>query len=148
MVWAQEGGGEGVGDSLTAFVGHMLPNQILGVEEILPFVGGRYGLSTSLGVIEVGALNAHAYGVDFTNFDISMRSDFPFEDGFAGLIYGGLDLNWYIPQNESERKTETGFHIGVGAMMSVASMLWLRSDLRFMLGPGTSLFVLFGLEYR
>lgn len=143
--FAQDQGG---GDDVSLFLGSMLPNQIDGVTEILPVFGGRYGLGSRLGTIEFGLGNSHAEGVDFSTLSMSLRGDVPVGDGLEGLIYGGVDFNWYRPVEQTDRKSETGFHIGTGAMLMVSDSLWLRTDLKFMGGPGTSLYLLFGLLFR
>lgn len=140
--------GESSGSEISLFLGSMLPNQIDGVTEIMPLVGGRFGLNTLAGVLELGAFNSHAYGVDFTNFDLSVRGDLPVAEGIAAGIYGGLDINWYAPYGSTARLTETGIHLGAAGLMSISSNLWLRGDLKFMGGPGTSLLLLFGIMFR
>lgn len=145
---AQEGG-EGGGSEISLYLGTMLPNQIDGVTEILPLFGGRYGLRTgSVGTLEFGLTNTHAEGVDFTTFTGSLRADLPAMDGFFGIIYTGIDINYYRPAGSEDRRTETGFHIGSGLLMQASDTLWFRSDLKFMASPGTSLSLLFGLVFR
>jgi hypothetical protein len=146
---AQNAGADGPDSSDFSFsIGSMLPNQIVGVTEILPVFGGRYAMPTGLGKFELGGLNSHAEGVDFTTLEASLRGDIPIGDGAVGLIYAGVDFNWYSPKNISERQTETGFHIGTGAMVHVAENFWLRGEFKFMGGPGTSLYLLFGIAFR
>lgn len=143
---AQEGSA-GASD-FSLYVGSLLPNQIDGVTEILPVWGARYGLGTQLGTVEFGGSNTHAQGVDFTTLTVSLRGDIPVADQTLGLIYGGLDLNYYQPVNETSRQTVTGVHIGTGLMVKVVDTLWLRADLKFMGGPGTSLYLAAGLVFR
>lgn len=144
---AQEGGSDKPSE-ISLFVGSLLPNQIDGVTEILPLFGGRYGLSMWGVMTEATVFNSHAEGVDFTRFSYSARADLPAIDQFVGLIYGGLDFNYYRPVTASERQTETGLHVGAGIMMHASDTLWLRSDLCFSASPGTSLSLLFGLVFR
>lgn len=136
------------GNEISLHTGSLLPNQIDGVTEILPVWGARYGLGTQLGVVELGGSNVHAQGVDFTTLTASLRGDVPLADQIQGIIYGGLDFNWYRPEAESERKSVTGVHVGTGLMMHVADTFWLRSELKFMGGPGTSLYIGFGVVFR
>ena len=135
-------------DEISLYLGSMLPNQIPGVTEILPVAGGRYGIGTRLGTFEFGGANSHASGIDFTTFEADLRGDFPVAEGLLGIGYGGFDYNWYSPIGSSNRQSETGFHVGVGAMMLASNTLWLRTDLKFMGGPGTSLYLLFGFVFR
>lgn len=146
LAWAQEGAR--YGDEIGLSLGHMLPNQIDGVTEILPVFGARYGLSTVAGVIEFAGMNIHAHGVDFTTAEVSLRGEVPVESGLSALLYAGVDLNWYAPENTSSRQTETGAHLGAGGLLHVANTLWLRGELKFMASPGTSLYLLFGLTFR
>jgi hypothetical protein len=136
------------GSEFRLFIGHILPNQIEGVTEIMPVFGASYGLQTAAGVVELGGSNVHAEGVDFTTFSGSLAGQFPAAPDILGLVYGGLDLNYYRPVNESARKTETGVHFGTGMLLHVANTLWLRGDIKMMGGPGTSLWILFGLVFR
>lgn len=137
------------GSEISLFVGSLLPNQIEGVTEILPVFGGRYGFKTgSFGVVELGLSNSHAQGVDFSTFSGSLRADLPPIDQFTGFFYGGLDFNYYRPVNSDSRKSETGLHVGTGLTVHMSDSLWLRSDLNFMVQPGTSLSILFGLVYK
>ncbi len=144
--YAQDSGGGA--DDISLYIGSMLPNQIDGVAEILPVFGGRYGFGTNIGTFEVGGANTHAAGVDFTTISGSLRGDIDLGDGMTGIIYAGADWNYYVPEGATERQSETGFHIGTGALMLVSNTLWLRSDLKFMGGPGTSLYLLFGILFR
>jgi hypothetical protein len=136
------------GDDVSFFIGHLLPNQIEGVTEILPVFGARYAMPTQAGFVEFGLGNTHAYGVDFSTLDVSLRGEFPVGDGVAAFMYTGGTLNWYQPQGATKRELETGFHFGAAGVMLVSDTLWLRSDLRFGVGPGTSLSILFGLVFR
>lgn len=145
---AQEGG-EGGGSEISLYIGSMLPNQIDGVTEILPVFGGRYGISTgSFGVAEFGLSNTHAEGVDFTTLTGSIRADLPAIDQFFGMVYAGLDVNYYRPVTSEDRRTELGAHVGAGLMMHTSDTLWLRTDMKFMASPGTSLSFLFGFVFR
>ena len=146
--WSQDSGATPHGDDISLFIGSMLPNQIDGVTDILPVFGGRYGFQTGLGTIEAGGSNTHAKGVDFTNLDLSLRGEQPVAPGVSGLIYGGADFNWYIPQGSSDRQSVWGFHLGVGGAMTVTDTVSLRGDIKFMAGPGTSLLFLIGVLFR
>lgn len=136
-------------DEISLYLGEMLPSQIDNVTDILPIFGGRYGFQTQkVGVAEIGLFNTHASGVDFTTLEASLRGDMPFSPGIDGIYYGGLDFNYYRPAGEDSRKNQTGFHVGTGAKMQVTDSLWVTGDLKFMGGPGTSLFLLFGVIFK
>lgn len=133
---------------LSLYGGYMLPNQIDGVTEIVPLVGGRYAFGFPSGAIEAYGENAHAVGVDWTSFGLSLRGEIPVMPGVTGLIYGGPSFHWYVPANDTARHTDYGVHAGVAGLMLVSDTLWLRSDLRFLGNPGTALYLLFGLMFR
>jgi len=139
---------ESENDDISLFIGSMLPNQVDGVSEILPMFGGRYGFGTKIGTFELGGANAHAEGVDYTLVDGSLRGDFDLGDGMHGLIYGGMDWSYWIKERSTDRQSETGFHIGTGATMSVSPNVSLRADFKFLGGPGTSLWLLIGVMFR
>jgi hypothetical protein len=136
-------------DEISFYLGEMLPSGIEHVTEILPVFGGRYGLQTArVGVAEFGLFNTHAQGVDFSTFEASLRGSMETSPGMDVVYFGGFDVNYYTPENEEGRKTSTGFHVGAGGLMQVTDTLWLRGDLKFMGGPGTSLYLLFGLVFK
>jgi hypothetical protein len=140
---------DGGGSDMSFFVGYMLPNQIDNVTQILPVFGGRYSLGIpNVGGLEFEGLNTHSNGVDFTSVAMSLRGEIPVIQGINALIYGGPDLHYYIPSGSSSRLTDYGVHFGVAGMMFVTDTLWLRSDLKFLGGPGTQLQLLFGLLFR
>ena len=148
LVWSQSTTTTG-SDEIGFSMGIHLPSQIENVTEILPVFGGRYGLQTSrVGVAEFGLFNVHAQGVDFTTFEASLRGSIETAPGMDVIYFGGLDFNYYRPENEEDRKTATGFHLGAGGMMQITDTLWLRGDLKFMGGPGTSLLLLGGLVFK
>jgi hypothetical protein len=144
--FAQNSGSNG--DDFSLFVGHMLPHQINGVDEILPVFGGRYAFGTSFGAIELGGQNTHAAGLDFSTLTLDLRGEIPLAQGVSGLLYLGPVLNYYTEKDASERKLEYGIEAGAGAMMLISDTLWLRGDMKFMGGPGTSLYILFGFVFR
>jgi hypothetical protein len=132
-VWAQAQAPDGeqikYGSEWSGFVGHMLPSQIRGVTEILPVFGFRYGLPTIAGVIEAGASNTHAEGVDFTTASLSLRNEFDLVEHFAGIFYLGGDFHYYRPTYQANRLTAVGGHFGGGLMMHISSTLWFRTEL-------------------
>jgi len=137
------------GSDISLFMGYMLPNQIENVTEIMPVFGGRYALNfANIGAVEIEGLNTHSYGVDFTTFALSLRGEIPLMPGLSGLVYGGPDLHYYIPNGDTARHTDYGAHVGVGGLMLVSDTLWLRTDLKFLGNPGTQMQLLFGLMFR
>ena len=136
------------GNDFSLFIGYMLPNQIDGVTEILPLFGGRYSFGLPAGAVEVFGENAHAEGVDWTSFGVSLRGEIPVMHGISGLIYGGPNFHYYAPAGSIVRRSDYGVHFGVAGLMLVSDTFWLRTDLKFMGNPGTAMYLLFGLMFR
>jgi hypothetical protein len=129
-------------------LGSLLPNQIRGVTEIMPTWGLGYATSTRAGALEVTGIHSNAYGASLINLGLGLRGEFPTIDQFSGLVFGGFDVMRYKPFDEESSRVETGMHIGVGVLMFVSDSLWLRGDLRFQAGPGTSLLMGFSVVVR
>lgn len=145
---AQDSGGNN-GNDISLFLGYMLPNQIDGVSEIVPMFGGRYAFAfPGVGAAELEGMNTHSAGIDFTTFSASLRGEIPVMSGVSGIVYGGPDLHYYIPNGDTVRHTDYGVHVGIGGLMLVSDTLWLRADLRFNGNPGTALLLLFGVMFR
>jgi hypothetical protein len=144
--WSQEGEGTS-GTMISGFIGPYLPNQIEGVTEIV-FLGGlrvASPLSTST-MLEVGAGVADEAGVQILDLSFSLRGDFPIQDMFV-LAYAGVDTLYYSPDDEDYR-FGFGAHLGGGILSHLASNLFLRTEMKFTINPGTSLYVGFGFEIQ
>lgn len=135
---------------ISAFLGNFLPNQISGITEILPVFGGRYSFlnQSRTGALEFSLSNSHAEGVDYSQFGAALRADMPMIDQFMGSVYLGLNLSWYRPALETERKLDLGFQLGTAFSMRLNETVWLRTDVKFNGTPGTSLEILLGLVLR
>jgi hypothetical protein len=145
---AQESEGTAGGSELSFHMGSILPNQIDGVTEILPAVGGRYGFPLNYGAIELGFLNAHAYGVDYKLISASFRGEMTPMPDISTLFYIGPDFHNYLPLGETTRQSEWGFHVGTGVQMHMGGPFWLRGDMKFNMNPGTALSIGFGIAIR
>jgi len=139
---------EGGTRDVSLFVGHMLPNQIDGVTEILPIFGGRYTYGTSAGDFEFSLENAHAEGVSWTSLGLSLRGEGPLAPGISALLYGGPSVHYFRPAGDTIRHFDFGVHFGIAGLMLVGDTLWVRSDLKFLGGPGTALYLNIGLMFR
>jgi len=120
---AQSEGGQ---TDFSLFGGYLLPSQIQNVTDILPLFGARYAFNFTSVALELEAENAHAEGV----------------------FYAGPDAIWYIPNGDTTRLLDLGFHAGVAGVAQVKDSLWLRADLKFVGNPGASLYILAGLMFR
>lgn len=135
------------GFEMGAHLGKLLPNQIGGVTEIVPQWGFRTGWATgSHSAMEVGAIMGKGEGADWTNASVSLRMDIPIET-LTGIALIGIDVTHYQGVN-TPKKTFGGGHIGGGIMALIADELWFRSDMKFNVNPGTSLYFGFGFLLR
>lgn len=148
---AQDAGGnvKPSGHAISFHLGPLLPNSIGATDEILNGVGARYGYplgNTSLA--ELGYTQSHSKGVEYSDVDLSIRGDIPFQDLYAfGLL--GLDLMRLRGSSPGDDATYyAGLHAGGGVLAHVADTLFMRMEMRFNFHPGTILFFGFGFEYR
>lgn len=135
------------GSDISVYVGQILPNQIQGVDEILPVFGARYAFGLGPGSLESGLSNSSAEGIDYTTFFSSYRGLVEWDQDLYALFYGGLDLHWYKRKNASDRVLDYGFHVGTGAVLALTSSVSLRGELKFNASPGTALSFLFGFMF-
>ena len=139
--------GENVGMEWSFHLGRLLPNQITGIEEILPMWGGRFGLKTGRGFVEMGAAFANALNTRITTLSLSHRGHMPVQN-LVGHVYYGVDLH-HIKAPGSENATILGGgHVGGGILALISNEVWLRGDMKFNVNPGTSLYVGFGIMLR
>ncbi len=150
IVNAQEEKDEGkdkkFGQVYGAHTGPLLPNQIVGMTEIMPVWGVRYGFAVRKGTLEFGVANARAKGVEYYNGSASIRGDYNIDDMFA-IVYTGLDTHYYAPAGGTFNMF-VGAHVGGGFAAHLGDLLWFRTDMKFNLNPGTALYIGFGLEWR
>lgn len=147
VVWAQSD--IAPPDEISLFVGSHLPSEIEGVTEVIPVVGARYGVGLRrTGHLEFGLSNSRAKGVDFANFDLGLRGSVTLDEGIEGIFGVGGDASYYIPVGETKRRIAGGFHAQAGLMVMATRSLWFRGDLKYMGGPGSSVFVLLGLAFQ
>ncbi|MCB0394327.1 MAG: hypothetical protein KDD25_07195, partial [Bdellovibrionales bacterium] len=126
-------------------IGSLLPNQFDGVTEIQPMFGFRYATPyRGKSLVEFGAAVSKAEGVDLFDGTVSFRGNFPVED-FIMLAYIGIDLYYYSPPDE-DFQLGYGGHVGGGFIAHVVDVVYFRSDMKFGINPGTSLYIGFGIE--
>ena len=127
--------------------GPLLPNQIDYVTEIQPSWGLRISIPKKKGgIFELGGLHSHEKGVTMYNVYTSLRGEVPIETLIAH-IFIGLDYNHFIT-DEDQTTSGAGGHIGGGFIVPIAGDLYFRTDMKFNVQPGTSLYVGFGFETR
>ncbi len=139
--------GANVGSEWGFHIGSLLPNQIEGIEEILPRWGMRYGLRTGRGFIEGGAEFSKALGARFSTLSISLRGDIPVQT-LVAQVFIGMDLHQVVAPTATETTYLGGGHVGGGIMALIGGDVWFRSDMKFSINPGTSLYIGFGFIFR
>jgi len=157
-VWAQnEGGGDAEAGSgapkseptfeMGVHVGHLLPNQINGVTEIMGLGGARAAFRLSPGTFaEGGIIMGNGEGQEWKNIHASIRMDIPVENLLA-LAYIGAD-NYYFKGQTGGQKLVFGGHAGGGVQVHLSGMAWFRTEMKFGFSPGTSLYFGFGFVWR
>ncbi|PIU00081.1 MAG: hypothetical protein COT74_06945 [Bdellovibrionales bacterium CG10_big_fil_rev_8_21_14_0_10_45_34] len=127
-------------------LGPTLPNQIDGVTEILPSWGARYGFPIFSGyLLESGAIISRGKGTHAYDFHTSIRSDMDINGYLMAIMYLGADFHYYAPPH-SDFHSAFGGHVGIGITAPIIDSIWIRSDMKFNINPGTSLYIGFGLE--
>ena len=126
--------------------GALLPSKISGVKEVLPLWGARAGLRTKRGFFEADAALANAGGVSYDAFTFDYRYDVETDVAPAFFLLGVQSDLYQSPNGDP--KVSGGWNFGGGVFLPLAGDLWLRSDVRYRFGPGTSLMILLGLSLR
>lgn len=139
--------GVNVGSEMGFHVGRLLPDQINGLTEIISGWGVRYGMKTSRGFIELGGNFHSGEGSTYNTISISMRGDIPVES-LVAEVFGGLDLAQISTPLMGESSYMGGGHVGGGIMALIGGDVWFRSDMKFNINPGTSLYIGFGFVIR
>ncbi len=139
--------GANVGSEWGFHLGSFLPNQIDGITEILPMWGVRYGLKTKRGFIEGGADFSKAMGTRFSSLSLSVRGDIPVQS-LVGHVSVGINMHQVIPPGTEHTTYLGGGHVGGGIMALIGNDVWFRTDMKFNVNPGTSLYIGFGFIFR
>lgn len=162
VTWAQaEGGPGGAGADATGAntqyeasfnIGNLLPNQIPGITEITGLGGIRAGYRLSpIVVSEAGLTMGNGHGAQYKDIYISARIDVPVEN-LVGHLYIGPDFIMYkgaAKGNVKEKdKMQIGGHLGGGIMAQIGGSLWVRTDMKFNVKPGTSMYLSIGFMWR
>lgn len=127
--------------------GQILPNQIPGMPEIIGLGGVRGGYKLGNRVfIETGLNTGNGEGVEYKNLHASIRTDIPVET-LVGVVFLGGDVTHYKGVGQST-KTFGGGHVGGGIQALLGGSVWFRSNMKFTINPGTSMYIDFGLTFR
>ena len=131
--------------------GPYMPRNITGMRELLPMTGIR--ISTDLSVFrpEMALLVAHAKGYDYYLGHFSWRNVLPLY-GFQTFWLWGINMSYFNKDLSSTQKssliTHGGAHGGVGMFFPMGPNLRFRFDSLFGLGPGKTVYVGVGFNFR
>lgn len=127
--------------------GRLLPNQIPGLTEILGLGGVRGGYRIGdMGFVESGVAVGSGFGASWTNAHLAARMEVPVET-IVGIVFLGIDGVHYEGEGRSA-KTFGGGHVGGGVQAQLGGSVWFRSNMKFTINPGTSMYIDFGLMFR
>lgn len=139
--------GKNIGLEAGFQVGNLLPNQIGGVTEIIGMGGVRAGYRLGTSTFgEGGFTTGNGSGVEWKNFEMSIRMEAPIEH-LVAIAYIGPDLTYYHGVGDSNRVIFGG-HVGGGLQAQLGGATWFRADMKFAASPGTSLYISAGLMFR
>jgi hypothetical protein len=128
-------------------LGELLPNQIIGVTEIMGLGGARVAFRLApLSYVEFGGIFGNGEGQEWKNGHADVRADFPVQN-LVGLAYVGADGTYFSGAGHGDRLIFGG-HIGGGMQAHLLGSCWFRGDMKFNFSPGTSLYFGFGLVWR
>lgn len=145
--WAQDQAAISPAWEVGALVGRLLPNQVDGVTEVMSLGGVHLGYRLSPMVYAQGHLHT-GNGEDQTwrNLGLSLRMDQPLEDFLVSVYAGGQST--LSAGHGTKEKNELGAFVGGSLLASTGGPTWLKLDMNFGFGPGTTLFISLGLLLR
>lgn len=138
--------GRSVKYEVSLHMGPLLPDQIPNVTEILPTWGAGVGIRAGDGILEVGGTISRGRGVEFYSTAMSYRIDLPLQGLVAHFLFGP-DFHSYQAADRV-KKSFGGGHLGGGVLTLISENLWFRSDMKFNVNPGYSLYIGFGFMLR
>ncbi len=128
-------------------LGTFLPSQVSGLTEVTGMGGvrGGYRLNPTT-VAEMSFTMGNGDGASYKNLSLDARFDVPIES-FVTFVFIGLDATYYKGVGQNSLLVGGG-NLGGGLMSQVGTSLWLRSDMKFSLNPGASLYFSVSLMFR
>lgn len=126
----------------------LLPSQIDGITDIVPFWGMRYGYHLGAGMAEAALDLANAQGTSYDMLQVGYRFDVPVDDKLNGFLNGGINNSYFNTYLRSEKIWISGLFVGGGAMTQLVGNIWGRLGMQFNFIPGASMFITVGIEYR
>jgi len=133
-------------DEVALTVGTWLPwGGIRGVIDQYRMWALSYYHPSSIWNLEYQFLNARGLGVTFYSLSAGIRVDIEIEKTLELFLLGGLDYHYYqrAPYfgQEFSYVSSGGIHLGFGGFYAIAERLKLRFELKFLNGPGKSIYV-------
>jgi len=127
--------------------GTFLPSQVSGMTEVTGMGGIRGGYRLLSGTVaEMSFTTGGGDGASYKNLSLDARFDVPIES-FICFVFIGLDVTYYKGLGQDWLLLGGG-NLGGGLMTQVGGSTWLRSDMKFLLNPGASLYFNVSLMFR
>lgn len=146
-VFGQEGEDLSPPMEVGLLVGRLLPNQIDGIDEVMSLSGLHFAYRLSPMVYAQSFVHAgKGEGQSWKSLGLSVRMDQTLEE-FLVSFYGGAQSTLSSGPSSSE-KNVWGAFLGGSLLAGTGGPTWLKLDMNFGFGPGTSLFISLGLLFR
>lgn len=128
--------------------GWALPDQVPGLDEILPTWGVKWGFGVApQGMVHLGYFNALAKGVSSHTLDVEFRYS-SFSEGVGGYVSAGAGVMHYSSAVFEKSRQEVSALMGSGFLFQVSSEVWFQSEMKFRVDPGVQMLLLFGFAMR
>jgi len=130
-----------------ATVGRLLPSLVAGVDEVMSLGGVHLGYNLAPMVYsQAHFLTGNGEGQKWRSLGLSLRMDQPL-DAFLVSVYAGAQSTISSGPTTSENN-ELGAFVGGGLMAGAGGPTWIKLDMNFGFGPGTTLFISMALLLR
>lgn len=135
--------------------GEFLPSQIPGMSEVMGLCGGHLGFKIAPKTfLEPQLLAGAGKAQKYLLGSLSFRGDFQIDE-MVGSVYGGGDIHYATTPvfnggvaTGDSTNVYFGAHLGGAIWFDLTDNLYFRGDMQFLVNPGTSLFIGFGLVLR
>ena len=128
--------------------GWVLPDQVPGMEEVLPAWGLRAGVGVGpQTLLALSYLSSLADGIHSHQANLEARYS-AFSDGVIGYLAAGASFLSYSSFQQESVHQELGVLMGTGFMFQLSQEVWLQSQMHFRLKPGVQLNLLMGIVMR
>jgi hypothetical protein len=131
------------GYEIGVHAGPFLPSKIKGVTEVMNATGFRLGMGNDSGKWELDTLFARGEGQEYKSAQLDYRYNLPSQLLDVHALFGVHADQYASPGRPTA--TSGGAHIGAGVSFAATANFGLRTDFKFRIAPGTSLYVGVGL---